>query len=76
MKIEISKKKLIANIHDQYQYVIEIENKKLKTSIKSWISSEKRFLEKAWRKSFIEMKLDFLKKQKNDFEKYFFQVDE
>ena len=68
MKTEISKKNLSLTYMININYVIEIENKKLKTSIKSWISSEKRFLEKAWLKSFIEMKLDFLKKQKNDFE--------
>ena len=45
MKIEIDNKTLPGNLHDKNKYVIEIENKKLETSIKLWISFEKMFLE-------------------------------
>ena len=78
MKIE-KVEKLVANLHDKTEYVIHIRNlrkalnyglvlKKLKIIIKS--------NQDPWLKLYIDTNTHLRKKAKNDFEKYFFYVDE
>ena len=61
--------------------IFSYTHNKLKTGIKSRISFEKvqkvtKFNQNAWLKPYIDMNTNHRKKAKNDFETYFFQVDE
>ena len=74
MKIE-KIKKLIANLNDKSEYVIEV--KILKQVLNHELVSKKfhrviKFNQKAWLKPYINMNADLNKEAKNDFEKDFF----
>ena len=74
MKIE-KVEKLVANLHDETEYVVHIRN--LKQSLNHVLVLKKfykpiEFNQNAWLKSCIDMNADLRKKAKNDFEKYIF----
>ena len=78
MKIE-KVGKLTANLHDKNEYVIHIGN--LKQALNHGLVLKNvhrviKFNQKAWLKSYIEIKPDLRKKAKIGLEKEFFQVDE
>ena len=69
--------KLITNSHDKTEYVIHIK-KPLKAALNHGLVMKKvheviKFNQKAWLKSCIEMNTELRKKEKNDFEIYFFK---
>ena len=64
--------KLVANLHDQTEYVIHIRN--LNQTLNHGLCLKKlhriiKFNLRAWLKSYIDMNNDLRKKAKNDFEK-------
>ena len=74
MKIE-KVEKLVANLHDKTDYVIQIRN--LKQALNHGLVLKKvhgvvKFNQNAWLKPYIDMNTDLRKKAKNDFEKDFF----
>ena len=77
MKIE-KVKKLAANLHDKTEYVIHIKN--LNQVLNHGLVLKKvhrviKFNQNAWLKPYIDMNRDLRKKTKNDFEKYFFKMN-
>ena len=76
MKIE-KVKKLLANLRNKTEYVIQIRN--LKQALNHGLIFKKfhriiRFKQKAWLKSYIYINTDLRKNSKNDFEKDFFNL--
>ena len=74
MKIE-KVGKLVANLHDETEYVKDIRS--LKQTLNHGLVFKKvhrviKFNQNAWLKSYIDLNTDLRKKAKNDFEKYFF----
>ena len=68
--------KLVANLHDKTEYVIQIRN--LKQVLNHALVLKKvqkviTFIQNAWLKPYVDMNRD-LKKAKNNFEKYFFKL--
>ena len=68
--------KLVANLHDKTEYVIQIRN--LKQVLNHALVLKKvqkviTFIQNAWPKPYVDMNRD-LKKAKNNFEKYFFKL--
>ena len=66
--------KLVVNLYDKIEYVIHIWN--LKQALNHGLVLKKmhrtsRFKQKAWLKSYIDMKTVLRKETKIDFEKYF-----
>ena len=73
MKIE-NKKKLVANLHDNAEYVIYIRNWKQALNHGLVLKIARRvikFNQNAWLKAYIDMITDLKKK---DFGKYFFKL--
>ena len=77
MKIEKVEKR-VANLHDKNENVIHIRNLK-QASNRRLVLKEIHIViklnQKAWLKSYIEINIELRKKAKNDFEKYFFQIN-
>ena len=68
--------KLVANLHDKTEYVIQIRN--LKQVLNHALVLKKvqkviKFIQNAWLKSYVDINRD-LKKAKINFEKYFFKL--
>ena len=76
MKIE-KVEKLVANLHNKTEYVIQIRN--LKQALQHGLVLKKvhkviKFNQNAWLKPYIDMNTELGKKAKNDFEKDFFKL--
>ena len=76
MKIE-KVAKLVANLHDKGEYVIQITN--LKQALNHWLVLKKvhrsiKFNRKVWLNSYININRELIKKGKTDFEKDFFKL--
>ena len=76
MKIE-TVEKLVTNLHDKTEYVIQIRN--LKQALNHRLILEKvhrviKFNQKAWLKPYIDMNTNLRQKVKNNFEKDFFKL--
>ena len=70
-------KKLVANSHDQTEYLIHIKNLKEALNHGSVFKNIHRvikFNENSWLKSYIDMNTNLRKKVKNHFEKAFFML--
>ena len=68
--------KLVANLHDKTEYVIDIKN--LKEALNHWLVLEKvhgvfKFNQKTWLKSYIAMNTGLRKNGYNNFEKKSFK---
>ena len=77
MKIEKVEKRVI-NLHDKNENVIHIRNLKQASNCRLVLKEIQRVIklnQKAWLKPYIEMNIELRKKAKNDFEKYFFQIN-
>ena len=77
MKIEKVEKR-VANLHDKNENVIHIRNLKQASNrrlVLKEIHGVIKLNQKAWLKPYIEMNIELRKKAKNDFEKYFFQIN-
>ena len=75
MNIEKAEK-LVANLHDKTEYVIQIRN--LKQVLNHALVLKKvqkviKFIQNAWLKPYVDINRD-LKKAKINFEKYFFKL--
>ena len=73
MKIE-KVEKLVADLHNNKEYVIQIRN--LKQALNDGLVLKKvhrviKFNQNAWLKPYIDMNTDLRKNTKNDFEKVF-----
>ena len=73
MKIE-KVEKLVADLHNNKEYVIQIRN--LKQALNNGLVLKKvhrviKFNQNAWLKPYIDMNTDLRKNTKNDFEKVF-----
>ena len=69
--------KLVANLHDKTEYVIDIKN--LKEALNHWLVLEKvhgvfKFNQKTWLKSHIDMNTELRKNGYNNFEKNAFKL--
>ena len=76
MKIE-KVEKLVANLHDKTEYVMQIRNLKQALNRGLFLKKMHRIIEfkqKAWLKSYIGIKTYLRKKAKNDFKKDFFKL--
>ena len=76
MKIE-KVEKLVANFHDETEYVIHITN--LKEALKDGLVLKKvhkiiKINQNSWLKQCIDMNTDLSNKTNKDFEKYFFEL--
>ena len=77
MKIEKVEKR-VANLHDKNENVIHTRNLKQASNRRLVLKEIARVIklnQKAWLKPYIEMNIELRKKAKNDFEKYFFQIN-
>ena len=68
--------KLVANLHDQTEYVIHIRN--VKQTLSHGLDLKKvhrviKFTQNGWLEPYIDMNTNLRKKSKNDSEKYFFK---
>ena len=77
-KMNIEKdEKLVANLHDKTEYVIQIRNLKQALNHKLLLEKVQRvikFNQDSWLKPYIDMNTDLRKKAKNEFDKYFLKL--
>ena len=69
--------KLVANLHDKTEYVIQIRNLKQALNHKLLLEKVQRvikFNQDSWLKPYIDMNTDLRKKAKNEFDKYFLKL--
>ena len=69
--------KLVTNLHDKTEYVIDMRN--LKQALNHWLVLKKtrriiKFNQYAWLKLYIVMNTKLRQKAKNDFDKDFFKL--
>ena len=77
MKIEKVEKR-VANLHDKNENVTHTRNLKQASNRRLVLKEIHRVIklnQKAWLKPYSEMNIELRKKAKNDFEKYFFQIN-